>query len=251
MLGLKRPRQDEGLDLKCKKPRPWQASPRLGLADHDQSVRFGAPSFPLIDSTDGDEPENNTVGPTADHSPWKRARSAPTQGLVSYPVSAVSTPGPILPDDDLLAGVHGCQSSHALHISSSSISLGMDCLTLTTGGQATNANCMTGAMDGVAFPNDKVRLASTARLPSPISGDDMEMNRGDNTSHSAKTVYQLPRPSPSTIGMISTLPSGERAHTKTLASKFPAAKSKIVTGYRVDCEQCRRRVPGHYIHLRR
>jgi hypothetical protein len=113
------------------------------------------------------------------------------------------------------------------------------------------------SMEGVAFDElPKIAL----RLPSPISEDedasgvascrtpsDVEMTY-DSTSTPLPFAESGGRPWTDSLVM----PQAGRlsASISPKPSELPRKKPVLVMGYRADCDKCRRRVPGHYSHIK-
>lgn len=100
--------------------------------------------------------------------------------------------------------------------------------------------------------------SSQARLPSPISDDEvMETaipSESDLMHYSPRDVSMTPDfPSESSKDSdISMQPVRKQPPPRSTTSFAGARKTpRVMMGYRADCEKCRAREPGHYIHILR
>lgn len=196
------------------------------MVDQNQNPHLCAPVHTAIEPSNDDDHKKATLGLAVDtQSSWAPAYQ---------PLALGFNPENL---------VH-----HSLNISAPAVSRGMECLSqLETGDQMTQPNYM----EGVIFQNGRPMLTPTSRLPSLAGAEVINPGKEDQSSGATDMVYNPPRSLSSAAGNDPMLPFAELMPSYGQVPKPPAKISpKIAMGYRADCDKCRSRVPGHYIHIR-
>lgn len=105
---------------------------------------------------------------------------------------------------------------------------------------------------GVPGEEATSRLKFDRRLPSPISEDESSHNIQTSPMADAQmdTETQIPRnDEPKKYGA-SRLGIRNLGHVSTgIGEGWGSSSKKLSMGYRSDCEKCRQRVAGHYMHI--
>ncbi|CAL5868509.1 uncharacterized protein PFLUO_LOCUS2735 [Penicillium psychrofluorescens] len=267
MFGVKRPRdpsEPEGHDSKKHRlgQRPQSALP----PELDQSLRFRAPTLTPVDSSDEEVDEDGEEGvalqknlgpgrlPTLQLNPAHRNGGKPPlpngDDLSPWLLSANTSNSSVLPSPISHNLVH---QSLNLSESATAPSHGY----FPTPKSYPDDPDPENSMEGVAFDQP---LKIALRLPSPISEDeDASSMAGRRTPSDVEMTYD------STSTPLPFAESGGRPWTDSLVmpqagrlsasisptpSELPRKKPMLVMGYRADCDKCRRRVPGHYSHIK-